>query len=136
MDIDLIMDEIDEPNPALNRITNAILGTAFEVHTALSCGFQEAIYQKALAIEFRLRGIKFVSQARFPVLYKGQVVGEGIVDFLIEDSVIVELKAVEALNSLFTAQVISYLKASNNRLGLLINFNVRRLKDGIKRIAY
>jgi GxxExxY protein len=136
MDPELVIDEEMEPDPELNRITNAILGAAFEVHTELGPGYGESIYENALASEFRRRGIRFVRQAVFPVLYKGEVVGEGRIDFLVEDEVVLELKAVESLTSLFMSQVVSYLKATSRRLALLLNnFNVRRLKDGIRRIA-
>jgi GxxExxY protein len=135
MDPDLLVDEEMEPDPELNRITNMILGAAFEVHTELGPGYGESIYENALASEFRRRGIHFVRQPVFPVLYKGELVGEGRLDFLVEDQVVLELKAVESLSSLFTSQVISYLKATGRRLALLLNFNVRRLKDGIRRIA-
>ena len=135
MSPDFTIDEEMEPDPELNKITNAILGAAFEVHTILGPGYDESIYEKALAVEFRLRGIRFVRQATFPVMYKGEQVGKGRVDFLVENEVIVELKAVESLTPLFTSQVISYMKMTTKHLTLLINFNVPRLKEGIKRVA-
>ncbi len=133
--IDLAVDEEDEPDPDLNRITNAITGAAIEVHRCLGPGFSESVYERATEIEFTRRGIPFVCQAPVVVTYRGEVVGEGKVDFLVEGKVIVELKAVEMLALIHTAQVISYLRATKLRLAILINFNVRILKDGIKRIA-
>ncbi|MGE5608991.1 MAG: GxxExxY protein [Bacillota bacterium] len=135
MEPDLELDFEDEPDPELNRITNAIIAAAIAVHKALGPGFQESVYQNALAIEFRHRSMRCVHEPLFPVLYRGEQVGQNRLDFLVEDTVIVELKAVESLTPLFSAQVISYLKATGRKLALLINFNVRRLKDGLKRVA-
>jgi len=133
--VDWVVDEEEEPDPELNRITNAIIGAAIEVHRALGPGFPESVYERALHMEFARRRIPFVCQAPVTVTYKGESVGEGKVDFLVEGKVIVELKAVEMLALIHTAQVISYLRALRLRLGVIINFNVRVLKDGIKRIA-
>lgn len=129
------INEDEEPNPELNRITNSIIGAAIAVHSKLGPGYQESFYANALAIEFRKRGISFERERRFEVLYDSEVVGTGCLDFLVERKVLVELKAVELLTPLFTAQVISYLKANNIKLGILLNFNVKVLKDGIRRIA-
>ena len=135
MDDAPFVDEELEPNPDLNRITNAVIGAAIAVHRELGPGYFESVYENALAIEFHNRGIEFQRQVMFPVLYDGQLVGEGKLDFLIEKQLIVELKAVDSLSSIHTAQVIAYLKATNCRLALLINFNVRKLVDGVKRVA-
>ncbi len=131
----ILVDENMEPDPQLNQITNLVLGACIEVHRQLGPGYFESTYENALACEFRLRNIKFVRQVTFPVMYKGEQVGKGRIDFVVEGAVIVEIKSVEALSPLFTAQVISYLKATGISLALLINFNVRKLTDGIKRIA-
>ena len=135
MDPELVIDDEMEPDPRLNEVTNAILGAGFEVHSVLGPGYQEVIYANALELEFKKRGIRYEREVKFAVAYKGEEVGKGCVDFIVEGCVIVELKAVEALGPLFTAQVISYLKALNLKLALLLNFNVRRLRDGIKRVA-
>jgi GxxExxY protein len=127
--------EYDEPDSELNRITEAVIGAAIEVHRILGPGYLESVYQKALEIEFRKRGIAASSQHPVTLHYKGELIGEGFLDFLVEGKVIVEIKAVEILAGIHTAQVISYLKATQLKLGLLLNFNVRALKDGIKRIA-
>jgi GxxExxY protein len=134
-DQDILVDEEMEPDPDLNRITNSVLGAAIEVHRLLGPGFPESVYGKALVVEFRRRGIAFEAEHVIDVLYKGESVGCGKLDFLVEGKVIVEIKAVEQFSSLHTAQVISYLRATHLRLGLLLNFNVRLLKDGIRRIA-
>jgi GxxExxY protein len=132
---EILVDEEMEPNPDLNRVTNRILGCAIEVHRNLGPGFPEEVYQKAMELEMTRQGISFVPQYPFKVLYKGTIVGTGRLDFLVEGEVIVEIKAVEMLAAIHTAQTISYLRATHMKLALLLNFNVRRLKDGIKRIA-
>lgn len=134
-DDDILVDDDMSPDPGLNRITNSVLGAAIAVHKALGPGFPESVYQKAMQIELAARGIVFQPQCAVCVEYRGQLVGEGKVDFLVEGKVVVEIKAIEALAAIHTAQVISYLRATRHKLGLLINFNVRRLKDGISRIA-
>jgi GxxExxY protein len=129
------VDEESEPNPELNRITNAIIGAAIDVHRALGPGFYESVYEEALAIAFKKRGIHFSRQLEFGIIYEGQVVGSGRVDFLVENVVIVEIKAIEAFGLVHTAQIISYLRAMKKPLGILLNFNVKQLINGIKRIA-
>ncbi len=121
-------------NQELNQLSHAVIGAAMEVHKQLGPGFLESVYEKALKVELDIRGIPHQPQLVFDVDYKGANVGEGRVDILVQGSLIVELKAVEALAPIHTAQVISYLKALKLNLGLLINFNVPLLKQGIKRI--
>ena len=130
-----LLDEEEEPDPRLNQVTNAVIGAAIAVHKELGPGHAETVYEKALALEFRARGISFVEQHRFEIFYRGEVVGHGGLDFLVENLVVVELKCVESLALIHTAQVISYLRATRIKLASLINFNVTVLKDGIKRIA-
>ena len=101
----------------------------------LGPGFLESVYEAALSIELGLRGIPFKRQVPVRVDYKGRNVGEARLDFLVGDALTVELKAVDALCPVHLAQVISYLKATGNELGLLINFSVAVLKDGIKRVV-
>jgi GxxExxY protein len=132
---DGFVDDEMEPDMALNSITNAIIGACIEVHRVLGPGYLESVYENALAVEFRLRGIRFSRQHPLALVYKGEAVGEACLDFLIEGTVILELKTVEAFAPIHTAQVISYLKATKHKLALLINFNVRVLKDGIKRVS-
>ena len=114
---------------------NKVIGAAIEVHRHLGPGYLESVYEEALTVELALRGIPFARQGVFGLDYKGHVIGEGRLDLLVDDCLIVELKAVESLAPIHTAQCISYLKANQRRLALLINFNVPVLKDGIKRIA-
>jgi GxxExxY protein len=116
--------------------SHAIIGAAIEVHRTLGPGFPEAIYEEAFCMELRLREIPFKRQVDVQMRYQGNVVGSGRLDLLIGDSVIVELKAVEALASVHVAQVLSYLRATGHQLGMLFNSNVRILKDGgIERVA-
>ena len=101
----------------------AINGALFEVHKQLGCGFLEKVYQEALAIEFTLRGIPFEREKHFKVKYKGEELEtEYIADFYCYGKIIVELKAVEELTGTHRAQVINYLRATDSRLGILVNF--------------
>ena len=134
-DPDLYVDDDMEPDAELNRITNNFIGAAIAVHRELGPGYMESTYENSLALEFRARGIQFERQAVIPVLYRGEKVGEARVDFVVEQSVILELKAAESIAPIHVAQCVSYLKASRLRLAILLNFNVRKLKDGIRRIA-
>ena len=113
---------------------NRVIGAAIEVHRNLGPGYLESVYEEAMAIEMTLQNIPFVRQKPVCVIYKGSSVGESQLDFLVADKIVVELKAVERLAPVHRAQVISYLKATNLRLGLLMNFNVPVLKDGLERI--
>jgi GxxExxY protein len=123
-----------EPDAEFDALTGNVIGAAIEVHRQLGPGLDEGLYENALAIELRLRGIKFSRQVIVPVVYRGEAIGEKRLDLVIEGRLVVELKAVEQLASVHKAQVLTYLKITGLRLGLLINFNVPALKEGIKRI--
>jgi len=123
-----------EPPPEIDRLATAVIGCAIEVHRHLGPGYLEDVYEEALCEELRLRGIPFKRQPSISVSYKGKRVGQGRLDLLVDDKLIVELKAVSAIAPVHSAQVMSYLKATNLILGLLINFNVALLKKGITRI--
>jgi GxxExxY protein len=125
-----------EPDEKLDRIARATVDAAIEVHRHLEPGYLEAVYEEALSVELASRNLLFTRQVPIPIKYKGQPVGQGRLDFLIDSALIVELKAVDALLPVHKAQVISYLKASCCQLGLLINFNVPVLSQGIQRIIY
>lgn len=117
-----------------NDISGKIIGCAIEVHKALGPGLLESAYEECLFFELREAGLKVVRQKPLPVVYKNVKLEAGYrIDLLIEDKVVVELKAVEALNDVHTAQVLTYLKLSGCKLGLLMNFNVTKLVDGIRR---
>ena len=116
-----------------NLITEKIIGCAIEVHRHLGPGFLEQAYEEALSIEFNLQSLKYQRQLFIPAFYKGQRIGDYRIDYLVEDSIIVEIKSVERFDPIFEAQVLTYLRVTNKKIGLLINFNSKLLKDGIKR---
>jgi len=124
-----------EPSPKLDQLAHEVIGAAIEVHRTLGPGYLESVYEEALAIELALRGIPFTRQVVIAVDYKGHSVGESRLDLLVGGQLVTELKAVEALAPIHSAQVISYLKTTGHPLGLLINFNVCFLKDGVKRVV-
>jgi len=124
-----------EPNKELDILARKVIGAAIEVHRALGPGFLEAVYQEALSRELENAGIYFDRQAAVKVHYKGYEVGNGRIDMLVENELVVELKAIDNLAPIHQAQVISYLRALNKPLGLLINFNVSLLRQGVKRIV-
>jgi len=109
-------------------ITGKIIGCSMEVHKALGTGFQEVIYQRALAYEFELQGVKFVREHEMPVFYKDKQVGTRRVDFLVESKISVEIKAVSQIENVHLAQAINYLEAYNLEVGLLINFGAKSLE--------
>ncbi len=125
---------LDPPEP-IDEIARTVIGAAIEVHRHLGPGFIESIYEEALAVELVLRGITVHRQVVTPVFYKERLVGESRLDLFIEGGLVVELKAVDELHPVHVSQVISYLRATGAPLGLLINFNVRLLRDGIRRIV-
>jgi GxxExxY protein len=120
---------------ALNALTKRILGAAYAVHTELGPGLLETAYQACLAKELTLRGMQVECQVALPVVYKGEkMVDVGYrIDIFVEGEIVLELKAIEAIAPVHRAQLLSYLRLSGRRIGLLINFNVERLKDGIVR---
>ena len=116
-------------------LTGSIVGAAMEVHSALGAGFQERTYENAMAVELALRGIEFERQVPIELLYKGVAVGSGKMDLLIENRLVVELKAVEALHDAHRDQVLAYLHASGHRLGLLVNFHGPNIKGSFRRVV-
>lgn len=123
-----------EPDPELDRLAKAVIGAALEVHRTLGPGLDESLYEAAMARELSLRKIAFAKQVMVQVAYKGEVIGERRLDFIVAGRLVLELKAVGELAAVHKAQVRTYLKITRIELGLLINFNVPLLKDGIKRI--
>jgi GxxExxY protein len=117
------------------ELTERIIGCAIEVHRALGPGLLESAYAGALAIELAHRGISFDRQRRVPLEYRGMSIGEYRIDLVVDDKVIVEIKSVLRLEPVFEAQVLTYLRISRIRVGLLLNFNKGVLKDGIKRLV-
>ena len=119
----------------IDKTTERIIGCAIEVHRVLGPGLFETTYESALCIEFEICGLRYVRQAPVPILYKERAVGDYRLDLLVEDQVVVEVKAVERFDPIFEAQVLTYLRGTGKRVGLLINFNSRLLKDGVKRFV-
>src|SRR4051812_19882003 len=124
-----------EPSIDVNLLSNQVIGAAIEVHRALGPGYLETTYEEALCVELELRGIPFERQKPFRVLYKGFSVTDGRIDILVAGVLVVELKAVESLSPIHTAQALAYLKATNLHLALVVNFNVAVLKSGIRRVV-
>ena len=121
---------MDERDP----LTEQVIGAAIEVNRVLGPGLLESVYQRCLCHELKLRGIEHQPQVKLPVVYKGLSIDcEFFMDVVVLDKLVVELKAVEKLLPVHEAQLLTYLRLSRIRLGLLINFNVALLKDGIKR---
>jgi GxxExxY protein len=118
----------------INKVTERIIGCAIEVHRTLGPGLLEALYANALCVELSKAGLKFGKEVAIPVWYKGTKIGEQRIDLLVEDEVIVELKAVDKMDRLFEAQLLSYLRVAGKRVGLLINFNSLTLRRGIRRM--
>jgi len=106
----------------INELTYQIRGFVFEVNKVLGAGFLEKVYEKALLVELRKRGLKAEGQVPITVKYKGEVVGEYFADIVVEDKVIIELKAVDKLQKIHEAQILNYLKATGYKIGLLVNF--------------
>ena len=118
----------------LNELSSRIIGAAMEVHKILGPGLQEDIYRDALSYELELRGIQCQKEVSVPVCYKGlQLRCEKFIDILVEDEVVLELKSVKEMKEVFHKQILTYMKLANKRLGLLINFDVPVLREGIYR---
>ena len=117
----------------INKLTEKIIGCAIEVHRQLGPGLLESTYEAALAIELESAGLHFGRQLKYLVLYEGREIGEYRLDLLVENEVVVEIKSVERFDPIFEAQLLTYLRVTGKRVGLLINFNSRLLRDGIKR---
>jgi GxxExxY protein len=118
----------------INDISGQVVDAAMKVHTALGPGLLESAYEGCLLYELRKRGLRVVNQVGPPVVYDDVQIEVGYrIHLLVEDQVVVELKAVDALAPIHEAQLLTYLKLSSKKVGLLINFNVLHLKDGIKR---
>ena len=121
---------------AFDRITLGIIQAAVEVHRHLGPGLLENIYHECLVRELRIRGLGVISDERIPVYYKGELLNARYhIDLLVEDAVIVELKAIETVLPVHCAQVLTYLRLTEKRVGLLINFNVSYLRQGVRRIV-
>ena len=134
--LNIYMKTFIEPDKKADELAYAVIGAAIEVHRHLGPGFLESIYEEALCVEMADQRIPFERQKEIGLLYKDREIGKHRIDLLVGQSLIVELKTVEALAEIHQAQVISYLKTTRLTLGLLINFNVPILKNGIQRVVY
>ncbi|HJU83748.1 MAG TPA: GxxExxY protein [Holophagaceae bacterium] len=124
------------PQEELNRISGSIVDSAFKVHSSMGPGLLENVYQKCMAHELGKHGLRFQEQITLPLQYDGVRLDSGLrLDLLVEDLVVVELKAIESILPVHQAQLLSYMKLARKPLGLLINFNVPLIKDGIQRMA-
>ena len=118
------------------ELTEQIIGAAIEVHKHWGPGLYEEIYERNMCVELRLRHISFENQLSLPLIYKGERVGDDLrLDFVVQHKVVVELKAVAQLEAIHEAQLLTYMKLTKCRVGLLINFNVPTLKQGLKRMV-
>jgi GxxExxY protein len=130
------MMKVFEPLPPdIENLANIVVDAAYKVHSSLGPGLLESVYETCLAHELRKRGIAIETQVTIPIVYDGIRLEAGLrVDLLVNKQLLVEVKAVEEMNRVFKAQVLTYLKLTGLRLGLLINFNVPLIKNGIERI--
>lgn len=120
----------------INELTEIIIGCCYEVYNSLGYGFLEKVYENALCVELKQKKIKVEQQKKLTVFYKEEIVGEYIADLIVDDRVVVELKTIEKLAQIHRSQVLNYIKATNKKLGLLINFSpvtveVKRIANGV-----
>ncbi len=121
----------------IEELFKKVLDCSFQVHTALGPGLLESAYEECLFYELVQNGLKVEKQKALPLVYKEVKLEAGYrIDLMVENKIIIELKAVELLSDIHLAQILTYLKLSNCKLGLLVNFNVRHLKDGIRRVIF
>ncbi len=125
-----------EPGKRVDELAHQVIGAAIEVHRILGPGFLESVYEEALAVEFDLRNIPYERQKPIVLQFKGHTVGDSRLDFLVGGELFVEIKAVEAIHPIYPAKVIHYLRTCELELGLIINFHVVLLRDGIKRVVF
>ena len=119
-----------------NELSKIVIGLAIDVHTTLGPGLLESTYEKCLFYEIQECGLKVEMQKKLPLIYKEITFDTAYrIDLIVEDKLIIEIKAVEELNDVHLAQVLTYIKLSHCKLGLLMNFNTYRLKDGLKRVV-
>ena len=122
-------------NDGEDPLTRSIIGAAIEIHKSIGPGLLESIYEEALCYELELRGIKYERQVSVDVIYKGKVIKGQRIDLIIEGQVIIELKSLSNLPDIVFAQILSYLKATGLKRGLILNFGVKKLVDGIRRVS-
>jgi GxxExxY protein len=123
----------DQELAQFNVLTEKIIGCAIEVHRSLGPGLLEHTYEAAMCVEMNRRRLAFERQSVFPINYKGVKISEHRVDLIVEKTVVVELKSVDRFDPVFMAQILTYLRCTGLRVGLLINFNGRVLRSGVRR---
>jgi len=123
----------DQELERFNVLTEKIIGCAIEVHRSLGPGLLEHTYETAMCVEMNQRRLAFERQSSFPINYKGVKISEHRVDLIVENTVVVELKSVDRYDPVFMAQILTYLRCSGMSVGLLINFNGRVLRSGVRR---
>lgn len=123
-----------EPSQEVDKLAHAVIGAAIEVHRTLGPGYLERVYEEALCLELEEKKIPSERQFEIPIRYKGHAIGKGRIDLLVDAKLVVELKTVDSFAPIHKAQILSYLKATDLQLGLLLNFKVPVLKQGIKRV--
>ena len=127
---------VQQTTPRVNHITGKIISAAMKVHSLLGPGLLESAYHACLLHELHKRGFRLASQVGLPVVYDGEKIDLGYrIDLIVENSVIVEIKCIAAINPIHEAQLLSYMRLSGRQVGLLINFHVVHLRDGIKRMV-
>lgn len=127
---------VDTPSAKISDpLTQAIIGAAIEVHKALGTGLLESIYEEALCFEFELRGLSYHRQVGVDVVYKERVLKGQRIDIIVEGEVVIEIKSLSKLPEIVLAQILSYLKVTGLKRGLIINFGEGRLIDGIRRVS-
>lgn len=122
--------------PEFDALSEPIIGCAIEVHRHLGPGLLESIYESALCIELRAAGLQFQRQVSLPLWYKGELLGEHRPDLIVGDQVVVEVKSIERLAPVHTAQMLTYLRVAQLKVGLILNFNSEVLRSGIKRVLF
>ncbi|MDD8019028.1 MAG: GxxExxY protein [Bacteroidota bacterium] len=131
----MTLEDFDPIDSETEQLATLTVHSAFKVHSILGPGLLESVYETCLCHELKKQGVTFQRQVSIPIMYDGIKLNDGLkIDILVGDRLIVELKAVEEMNPVFQAQLLTYLKLTKKRLGLLINFNVPIIKKGIKRI--
>lgn len=128
--------QLNDPNPIENKFANICFDAAYEVYSQLGAGLMESVYQECLYVEIKRAGLNVQKEVNLPVVYKGTKLNTNYrIDLLVENKLIIEVKSVETLSGLHRAQLLTYLRLSGLKLGLLINFNTDLLKKDIKRVV-
>jgi len=125
-----------EIQPELNELAERVIGAAIAVHREFGAGFLESTYQRALCVELDHLGIAYSCEHYVELTYRGKVVGEGRIDVLVDNRLVVELKAAKANPDVYRRQLVKYLKVTGHSLGLVINFETERLVDGVARVIH